>query len=372
MDRTLQVSPEGDRLTINPGSPQSAQRVAPGVGHWKWYPRFRRGLILPPVIVMSLVIGLLLGLGVGAPALFMFLAAVVGVPIVWRKPILGAYFLVAAMAIVEPFNMLYPDSLTDRIPLHRPMNQLGLPLPLSAIEVAMVGMLGLVALKNISERRPILRTGPAFIAMGLFLLFVLYGVARGYAASQDAVTIVWETRTLVYPMMMYLLVYNLVTTRAQARQIMWLFIGAIAFKGLIGVFRLVVTLKLNLSSITEVSRANSLMAHEESLFFVAFLIFGLLLLIFKADRQQLKFIAYTTFPVALALLANQRRAGILAMVLSVLVVFIVVYVQMPQKRRLLIYAGIALFLFSIPYLTLFRNGGGGPRWRTGDRGAFNN
>ncbi len=359
MDRSLQVDTDQDRLTITTGSPNSAQRVAADVDHWKWYPRIRRALFLPPFLMFSLVIGLALGGGMGAPALVMFLGVIIGVPIVWRKPILGVYFLVASIAMVEAFDMQFPDSLTDRVPLHKPMDQLGLPFPITAIEGALIGMLGLIMVKNISERKPILKTGPAFIAMGVFLVFVVYGIARGYGASGDAVTIVWETRTLLYPMMMYLIVYNLVTNRNQARMIMWLFLGAVAFKGLIGVFRLVVTLKFNLGSITEVSRANSLMAHEESLFFVAFLVFGLLLLIFKADRQQLKFIAYATFPVALALLANQRRAGILAMVLSILVIFIVVYVQMPQKRRMLVYAGIALFLFSIPYLTVFRNGGGG-------------
>lgn len=359
MNRTLQVGTDQDRLTINPGSPDSPQRVSPGVNHWKWYPRARRLLFLPPILLLSLIIGLSLGLGAGAPALVMFLGVIIGVPVVWRKPILGAYFLIAAMALVEPFNMLFPDSLTDRIPLHKPLDQLGLPLPVTAIEATMAGMLGLIVLKNITNRKPLLRVGPVFIAMGIFLMFVFYGAARGYGTSGDAVTIVWETRTLFYPILMYLIIHNLITTRAEARQMMWLFLGAVAFKGLIGVFRLIFTLRLDLGSITEVSRANSLMAHEESLFFVAFLVFGLLLFIFNADRQQLKFIAYASFPVALALLANQRRAGILAMVLSITVIFIVVYVQMPNKRRVLIYAAIALFLFSIPYLTLFRNGGGG-------------
>ena len=359
MNRIIQVGDSENRLTINSASPEFTERAVRGTSYWKWYPTLRRLLILPPLLMLSLVIGLGLGYGVGAEALVMFLAVMIGAPILWRKPILGAYLLIAILAIVEPSNMRFPDSLTDRIPLHKPMSQLGLPLPLTAVEALMLGMIALIAVKMVGERRGGIRTGPIFVAMAVYSAFLAYGMFRGLSQGGEFSVAIWEVRTQFYPMLMYLIVFNLVKTRLQARQVMWLLIGAVAFKGLIAVFRLVVTLKFDLGQVTEVSRSNSLMAHEESLLFVAFLIFGLLLYIFKADRKQLKFIAYATFPVALALLANQRRAGILALVLSILVIFIVVYVQLPEKRRTLVYALIALFLFSVPYLVVFRNGGGG-------------
>jgi O-antigen ligase len=359
MQRSFPVTENQDRLTVVPGTPVTGGRNVPGADYWRRFPRMRRLLFLPVLVFFSLIIGLALGAGFATQALLIMMAGLVIGPLVWQKPLLGAYILIFALATVEPFNMEFPDSITDRVPFHKPLDQIGLPIQLTAAEIMMFGLIALIAVKRIGERKSPLRTGPIFVALSVFTAMVIYGIVRGLSSGGDPVTIVWEVRTLFYPFLMYLIIYNTVSTKQDAVRLMWIFIGAIAIKGLVGVFRFVVTLKLNLESIPDVSRANSLLSHEESLFFAAFLVFGLLLFIFRSDRKQLKFIAWAMLPVLLALMANQRRAGILAIVLSVAAIFIVVYVQMPQKRRMLIYVAVALMIFSVPYLTLFRNGGGG-------------
>jgi hypothetical protein len=331
---------------------------APNAAYWKRRVTLRRLLVIPILAWFSLIIGLALGYGAGQQPLIMMLLGLVAAPLVWRKPILGAYALIFSAAAVETFNMEFPDSFTDRFPLYKPFDQMGLPIPITATELMMLGMIVLVSLKRIGERKVPLELGPLFPALAIYLVFVIFGVANGIGNGGEFNIAIWEMRAQFYPLFMYLIVYNLVSEHAHARKIMWLYIGVVAFKGLLGVFRLVFVLKGNLEAVTVVSRNNSLMSHEESLLFAAFLTFGALLFLFKADRRQLKFIMYTSFPVALSFLANQRRAGIMALILSLMVVGLVVYIQQPKLRRPLIYAVIAFMVVMAPYTVAFRNSSG--------------
>jgi O-antigen ligase len=347
-----------DRLTLSQPGPSRAERVAPRLEYWQKFPRMRRLMMLPPILVLSLAIGVALGAGAGAEPLIMLVAALVAIPLVWRRPVLGAYALILSAAAIETYSMGFPDSLTDRVPLHKPFDQMGLPLPVTATEVMLVGMLGLVVLKRIGSRLKPLEFGPLFPAIGIYTLFAIYGVVRGAGLGGEINIAVWEVRAQFYIPVMYLITYNLVTTREQTRRVMWLFLAAVAFKGLVGLVRFVVTLRGDTGQITFVSRANSLMSHEESLLFAGLMVFGILLFIFKADRPQLKLIAWALLPVALAFLANQRRAGMMAMILSLLVIAVVIYIQMPERRRTLVYVAIAAVLVLIPYIVVFRNASG--------------
>lgn len=351
------ASNPNQRMTLAEDLAQSTSD-APDATYWKRRVTFRRLLILPVVAWFSLIVGLALGYGAGPQPLTMALIGLVALPLVWRRPIIGAYALIFMAVTFEAFNMEYPDSFTDRFPLYKPFDQMGLPLPFTATEAMMVGMIALVALKRIGQRKVPLELGPLFPAMAIYLAFVVFGVANGISHGGEFNIAIWEMRAQFYPLFMYLIVYNLVYQYSHARLVMWLFIGAVAFKGLIGIIRFVVVLKGNLGAVTEVSRANSLMSHEESLLFAAFLTFGLLLYLFKSDRVQLKFIMLASFPVALSFLANQRRAGIMALILSVLVVALVVYIQKPKLRRPIIYASIAIFILMVPYTVAFRNSSG--------------
>ena len=359
MHRSVPVTDNQDRLTVVPSMAGVSDRSVPGADYWRRLPRVRRMLLLPTLVAFSLVIGLALGAGFARQGLLILMIALIVGPLVWRRPIVASYILVFALSTIEPSNMQFPDSITDRVPFHKPLDQIGLPIPLSVAELSMFGLIALIAVKRIGERKTPLSTGPIFIAMLVFTAMVIFGIVHGLSSGGDQVMMVWEVRALFYPFLMYLIIYNTVSTKRDVVRLLWVFVAGIALKGLIGLFRFIFTLKLNLESIPDVSRANSLLSHEESLFFAAFITFGLLLFIFKSDRTQLKFIALFILPVMLAMMANQRRAGILAILLSLVVIFIVVYVQIPQKRRMLAYVAIAVLVFSVPYLALFRNGGGG-------------
>ena len=347
-----------DRLTLGLPGASKADRAEPRLEYWKKFPAARRLMILPVIVLLSLVLGALLGAGFGAEPLVMLMVGLIAVPFVWRRPVLGVYALILATATVESYNMGFPDSFTDAIPLHQPFNQMGLPLPVTATELMMVGMLGLLMLKRIGARARPVEFGPLFPAVLGYTLFATYGIMRGMGNGGDINVAVWEVRAQFYIPIVYLLAYNLITTRDEARRVMWLFLAAVAFKGLVGVFRLIVTLRGDTSQITVVSRANSLMSHEESLLYAGLLVFGVLLFVFKADKAQLKLIMYAAFPVALAFLANQRRAGIMAMILSLLVIAVVIYIQMPERRRQLVYVAIAAVLIMVPYTFVFRNASG--------------
>ncbi len=302
----------------------------------------------------------LLGVGLGTrfsnPLAFLVAAAGgIGTIIVWRRPFWGFLAIVAAAAAIEPYRLDYADSVTDQIPFFRPLGQLGLGVPLTVAELAVLGLIGMMLLKRIGQRERPVHLGPLFPAVGLYTAFVVYGLFRGLSSGGDANIAVWESRAQFYPLFIYLLAYNLIESKSQLRQLLWVFLGAVALKGLVGLTRFVFVLKGDLSQTTEVSRVNSLLAHEESLFFAMFLLFGLAVWLLKADRAQLRFIAWTVPLVAFAFLANQRRAGVLTLIFGVLALAVILYATKPEIRKYIVRVALALLIVLPPYLVAFRN-----------------
>jgi O-antigen ligase len=95
------------------------------------------------------------------------------------------------------------------------------------------------------------------------------------------------------------------------------------------------------------------MSHEESAFFALFFALIGLLWLFKADRAQLRFALWLALPVLLAFLANERRAGMLVLMLAAGVIAVMGFVLLPWRRRRLVGAGILAAALLVPYVLAF-------------------
>jgi O-antigen ligase len=153
--------------------------------------------------------------------------------------------------------------------------------------------------------------------------------------------IAYEVRGLLYLILGYLLVVNLLKSPAQVKGLFWVLLLGIALKGVLGSWRYAVTLNGDLSRTSILSTTNSLMAHEESYMFVLFFAFIAVAWLLRTDRTQLLFAVALVLPVALSFLANQRRASVLVLLLALLIIAALVYVTTRWRRGLIAVVAVA-------------------------------
>lgn len=331
-----------------------SQRSTHTVGRYRKIGMLRYLLVAP--LMALVVVGFGIGLGVSTAQPFPMIALSVLLIIaamVWKRPIFGIYLLVAGTVVFEAFRLNFPDSFTDTIPFFQSFANSGLPLPLFPVELLMLAVIGIIILKRIATRATPLQTGPLFWAGLFFSVMVLTGVIHGIMTGGEFSMALWEARAQFYLFLVYLAVYNLVETRTQVRRIMWVFLAGIAFKGIVGSFRFVVILGLDASRINEFTDYNSLLAHEESYFFAMFLAFIGITLLLRSNKSQLFFTLVFAAPVMLAFLANQRRAGTLALILAIMITGFLVFAVAKWRRKQLALLAILAFLLLPPYVVLF-------------------
>lgn len=308
------------------------------------------------LLVFSLAIGLSLGITYQNPSPILALSIVIVLlPFLWYRTVLGVYLLVAGAILFENFSLNFPDSLLDKVPFFQSFSSMGgpLPLPVTPAELLMVLALGIVMLKRMAVGEKPLTLGPLFWAVGVYTLMVIFGLVRGVGTGGNLEMALWEARAQVYLFFTYLLVFNLIQDRGQVRCIVWIFLVTVALKGLVGSWRYLVTLGGDLSRVREISTTNSLLAHEESIFFALFFAFILIMFLFRGDTKQRNFALLASLPVMIAFLGNQRRAGTLALLLCVLVIGLMAYALMRSRRKPIVSLALLVALALPPYVLVF-------------------
>jgi len=318
-----------------------------------------RSIAYASFCLLILLIGVAVGLSTTYP---MLTGAVIGfsllMPIIWNRPALGVYLLMGGVAVFETFPLGFPDSITDEAVFFQPFSSQGAPQAaiFSGAEILMAFTLVTVVLRRIAEGRRPLELGPMFWAVGFYTLMVGFGFVYGIGTGGSWVAALWEVRGQIYVFTVYLLVVNTIHEPRQVTRLFWIFLAGVAFKGLLGTWRFLVTLGGDLDNVGALSRnANSILSHEESYLFALFFIFALTLLLFRSHRGQLWFVLMISAPVLLAFVANQRRVGSLALILGVMVVLILVYVLLKSRRKALLTSGLALIAILPIYMGITWN-----------------
>jgi O-antigen ligase len=132
----------------------------------------------------------------------------------------------------------------------------------------------------------------------------------------------------------YVLTVSLIRRPEQLRILFLLLVAGVTLKGLVGLWRFVIDFGGQISVEVDTGLpGNSLMAHEESFFFLIAAFMAVLAVVYglpKRDRQ-LSLMAFVI--TVLPLLANQRRVAIAAFVIATVLLVIVLYALEPQRRR---------------------------------------
>jgi len=191
-----------------------------------------------------------------------------------------------------------------------------------------------------------LQGGKLLVPFLFFLFCVAYGVVNGLATDGDFKIIVLEIRPFWYLFASYLLAYNLVKHKNHIRYFFWLVIVCAGLRTIQGLYTWQVVLHGS-------STQHEIMPHEDSFFFVAIILLIILFIIHYCYRPQL----YTTLLIlpflVEVLIANQRRADYVALLLGIGVVWIVVIQIKLHARKTLIPALLVCAILGSIYIAVF-------------------
>lgn len=240
------------------------------------------------------------------------------VPLVWARPVRGVFLLVGAAITVEIFPLGFPDSLTDHVPFFQNLNNYtALSLSFSPAEILMVtGLIGWWANAAATPHSLMRPSGRLLGAYVVYVCIVLLAAIRGVLAGGDTNIVLWELRPQVYGFILFVLAASLVRER---RHLLWLvgilFVGT-SLKAVLGFIRYFFTFDRDLS------RFDSILAHEESYFLALFLLaLACVLIWYRQRRLVLPLLVMAPF-VVVTLLENRRRAALIALGFAIIVVAI--------------------------------------------------
>jgi O-antigen ligase len=259
--------------------------------------------------------------------------------LVWRRPDFVIYGLFAMAVAVESEPLGSGLSLTDQVPAFHPLQTL-LPLPglvLNPVEAMALLCLGVIMIK--SKVRPDARvvTGPLWKPFLVLMGLLFIAVFRGALAGGDVKIALWSVRGMILMFIAYILTVSLIRRPDQLRPFFLILVGGVMVKGLIGIWRFLIDFHAHISVEVDTGLpGNSLMAHEESFFFLLALFLAILAFAYdfpKRDRH-LSLLAFGL--TILPMIANQRRVAIAALVIAMLLLVLVTYVLEPHRRRAIV------------------------------------
>lgn len=298
---------------------------------------------LTPLLVLS-------GHAIGYSTVLSCIVVLAAAWLIIRWPITGFYMMCLCVVLVEE-EPLWTPILTDQLNIfHWPVALQGLferPIGFLILFIFLI-----VVCKNLVNRQRALQGGQLFGLYFFFMLCVVGGVAHGLASGGNLKIIVVEFRPFWYMFVSYLLAYNLVTHKRHLYALLWIIIIGATIKGLQGLYIYLSVLKGILGDHREI------MAHEESFFFIAIILLLVLFWLHYRYRPQW-YMALLGLPaVIVALVANQRRADYVALLVGLFVAWLLIFIIKPQKRKQLIIGMLICFVLGASYVALFAQSSG--------------
>lgn len=320
-----------------------------------WQKRRRSDLLLFLLLfigMLSFVPALVMGgIAIGFSYIFAILVVLIITALVIRWPIIGFFVILgAALAIDQSPTDAVGGSPTLYI-FYWPSSLQGLPD--RPIGFFMLLVLLLFILHNLLKRQKPLRGGALLIPFLLFFVWVIWGIVHGLSGGGNLQILVEEVRSFWYLFLGYLLAYNFIRKKQHVRSFVWLVIACAAIKALQALYIYLFVIHGDLASHHEI------MAHEESYFWVSILLLVMLFSLHSKYRPQF-YTALALVPFLLiALVANNRRADFVALVVGLVVAWTLVFTVKAQSRKSLLVILLVTTLFGGAYVAAFYSGTGG-------------
>lgn len=278
-------------------------------------------LCLVPLLVIS-------GMSIGFVTVVVLAVLPVFLALVVRWPMFGFFVLIGCALVVDQ----HPLPILNNQPLiyifYWPPALEGLPD--RPIGFFLLLVLLIFVVHRLLKRQKPLEGGPLLVPFLVFLLFVGWGIVHGLAGGGNFKILVNEVRSFWYLFMGYVISYNMVRTKEHVRIFFWFIIICAGIKALQGTYIYVIILHGSLGENREI------MSHEESFFWTSVLLLIVLHSLHSRYKPQL-YTALALVPfLGIALIANNRRAGFVALIIGVLVSWLLIFLAKPQSRRFLL------------------------------------
>jgi len=313
---------------------------------------------------VGLVVAILLGLAaaaIGKTQDAVGLTIALALPIVWWwAPATGVITLLGCSAVIEQYQYSIPgmpglDAFTDKIPFFASFQgAFGLSgLVFSPADLSVIVLLLIWLTRGVTRRSLRLPRSQVAVTVGVMMLLALLALGRGIGlGGSDTRAAFWEIRPWIYMGATYLFASQFITTRRAFRAVLWTLVLGSGFKAIQGVYIWTQTRNINLGS------QPAILAHEESFFFAIFALLTLGLWIFR-QRGALRTTATALLPlVLLADFGNARRDAFLVLGAGAVVMLILAYGALPERRPLFRRIVAVTALVSVVYLPLEWNGSG--------------
>ena len=318
------------------------------------------------MIAAAAFIGLLAGaLVTGGSGVAVLGLTFVAVPVaLWKRPYLAPAGLIACALMIEQFARvpssgetmsptspalvdppIAPEPVTAHIPLFHGLG--GLHVAPADLVLIMVCFIALARTPDRSRART-----PIWYALLGLMGAVAWGAALGVLHHGDIRVSFMEMRPFVYVAATYLLTSTLVTDRRALRAVLWTLVACIALKAAQG---LVIFMQVRHMD----PRPESVLGHEESFFFALLVFLVLAMWLWRVDGRLRATATWLLPLVALADLANDRRAAWLVLGGGLLTIVAIGLKALPE-RRIVLWRGLAVALVvSAVYLPAYWNKTGG-------------
>jgi O-Antigen ligase len=218
----------------------------------------------------------------------------------------------------------------------------------SPLELLLLLTFGLWLAGGITSRRLAWRGGRLGRPMLAFFLTLVFGLVRGAVAGGDLNIALWESRFLFYSVICFVLAANTIRTHGHLKTLITIGMLAMAAYALEGAYRRIVLLDTHQVEVM----MEFAYSHEVVIFLGALPLLVLAQQVFGAPRWQRLlgplFLAISLY----TLLATERRAGYIAIIVAFLAFTLVLL--MAHRKAFFILA-VPLLLFGTVYIQAFWN-----------------
>jgi hypothetical protein len=225
---------------------------------------------------------------------------------------------------------------------------LGIGVPVSPLELLLILTFASWLAQGVMRHGFQFRGGSLGKPMLAFLAALVFGLGRGVLLGGDANIALWESRFLFYCVMCYMVAANTIRTRAQVRQIVWIMLITTLLWSIEGAYRRIALIDSGrLGVIPEFAYS-----HESVIFLGTQMLLVMGQWVFGAPFWQ-KMLGLLSLPIVIfTLLATERRAGYIAIIIG-FIVFTLVFLM--THRKAFFFVCVPLIVGFLIYLPIFWN-----------------
>src|SRR5581483_1898352 len=315
----------------------------------------RRVALLAPVLLLGAIAGGLIAgrATVGIEPALLVVPFVLLLPVaMWKWTHAVPIFLLSAATLVEEWKYTVGSkngAITDKVPLFRTFAHGTIIMPIEAvIIVALLVWILKAALKGSFD---LPRSVMARVLLGFWVLLAI-GFGVGLAHGGKFNFALWEVRPWLLLTAAYVFASTLLTSRRALQAVLWTFVLVGAFKAVQGDI-IFFTYARRVSP-----RPDAILGHEEAFFFGFYILLTLALWLY-GQQGRMRAVATVFSPlVVIADMANSRRTAWAILIAGLIVLLVVAWHSLPNRRRALRRTAVVLAVVSAAYFPAYWNHNG--------------